>query len=84
MRQNLDLDAIGRDAARSARRDFAEGALPVPPLPERCPFALEELLDEDASPRDLAPRIARGCQPVDEIVVHRSGSGAKLTARAAV
>ncbi len=60
MRRNLDLEAIWRDAVRSARRDFAEDALPVPPLPERCPFALDELLDEDASPRDLAPRIGRG------------------------
>jgi hypothetical protein len=59
MRQNLDLEAIWRDAARSARRDFAEDALRMPPLPERCPFALDELLDEDAEPRALAPRVVR-------------------------
>ena len=58
MRRAVDPDGLWSDARRRAARDFDIDGLAAPPLPEGCPFELEELVGGEADPRDLASRLA--------------------------
>ena len=58
MRRIIDVPALWEDACRLARRDFEFDDHTPLPLPQACPFALEELLDAEADPRVLASRLA--------------------------
>ena len=58
MGRRLDLDEIWSVAAAAARDKLAADGGPARPLPERCPFAVEDLVqrppDLDALPARLA------------------------------
>lgn len=47
MRQRIDIDQLYARALRRARMALDDDALPSRPLPEACPFALDELLAGD-------------------------------------
>ncbi len=57
MRRVLDLDRLWARARRLAARDLEADGLAAPPLPQQCPFGLEELVGGEADPRDLAARL---------------------------
>lgn len=47
MRQNIDLDDVWQKAFRRAVNDLRLYKITIPPgIPERCPFTLDEILDE--------------------------------------
>jgi hypothetical protein len=54
LKQRLDLPKIWKLARRNAMDSLGEYGVAVPPLPEECPFTLDDLLDPDFSPRDAA------------------------------
>ncbi len=58
MRRVLDLDRLWARACRLAARDLETDGRAAPPLPQQCPFELEELVGGEADPRDLAARLA--------------------------
>ncbi len=58
MRRAIDPDALWSDAQRQATRDLEIDGLAVPPLPQECPFGLEDLVGGEADPRDLAAQLA--------------------------
>lgn len=58
MRQLIDVGALWTSARRDAAQDLADDGHAPLPLPQACPFALEELLDAEADPRALASRLA--------------------------
>ena len=58
MRHAIDPDGLWSDACRQATLDLEIDEHPVPPLPQRCPFSLDELVDGRADPRGLAARLA--------------------------
>ncbi len=58
MRRVLVPDDLWRSARRRIGQEFRFEDRSLPPLPEAMPFTLEELLDDDADPRDLATRLA--------------------------
>lgn len=47
MRQNMDMEAIWRNAFRQASDALLPYKVTIPPrLPDRCPFTLDEMLDD--------------------------------------
>jgi Domain of unknown function DUF29 len=58
MRRALDADRLWSDARWQAARDLEIDGHAVPPLPQDCPFSLEELVGGEADPRALATRLA--------------------------
>jgi hypothetical protein len=58
MRRAVGPGALWSDARRQATRDLEIDGFAVPPLPQGCPFGLEELVGGEADPRDLAARLA--------------------------
>ena len=58
MRRDLDHEKLWSDACRLAVADLKDDGLAPPPLPEKCPFGLEELVGGEADPRDLAARLS--------------------------
>ena len=58
MRRVLDLAALWAGFLRDLRRAARQDGIAPPVLPEAMPFTLDDLLDEDASPRALAARLA--------------------------
>ena len=58
MRRVLDPDRLWSRACRLATRDLTTDGHAAPPLPEQCPFSLEELVSGEADPRNLATRLA--------------------------
>lgn len=58
MRRAVDADKLWSDARRQAVRDLEIDGHVVPPLPQECPFGLEELVSGEADPRNLAARLA--------------------------
>jgi uncharacterized protein DUF29 len=58
MRRVLDLAKLWRRASRLAVRSLEIDGHMAPPLPEECPFGLEELVGGEADPRGLAARLA--------------------------
>jgi len=58
MRRAVDPDALWSNARRQTARDFDIDGLAMPPLPQGCPFSLEELVCGEADPRDLAARLS--------------------------
>jgi uncharacterized protein DUF29 len=58
MRRAIADERLWARARRRAAQDFEIDGHPVPMLPADPPFALEELVGEDADPRDLSARLA--------------------------
>jgi uncharacterized protein DUF29 len=58
MRRDLDHEKLWSDAVRLAAEDLSDDGHAMPPLPEGCPFGLEELVGGEASPKDLASRLS--------------------------
>jgi hypothetical protein len=58
LRQRLDLPKIWKLAKRGAGNALAEFAVAMPSLPDDCPMTLDQLLDQDFSPRVAAVLIA--------------------------
>ena len=58
MRRAVDPEGFWSDARRQAALDLEIDGHAVPPLPRECPFGLEELVNGEADPRDLASRLA--------------------------
>ena len=58
MRRAFDHERLWSDACRLAAGVLNDDGHPVPALPERCPFRLEELVGGDADPRESAARLA--------------------------
>ena len=54
MRRKLDLEALWRRARRKVLASFADYGEPSPVLPAKCPFSLDELIDEDLDVEHLA------------------------------
>jgi hypothetical protein len=52
MRQRIDLDGLWADALYEIRAQ-ADDASQVPPVPEPCPFSLDDFLGDRRDPRDL-------------------------------
>ena len=65
MRRAADPDGLWSDARRQATRELEIDGHAVPPLPEECPFGLEELVGGEADPRELYQRPG----PVEKVVV---------------
>ena len=63
MRQNLDLDGAWRRARRIAAVELRAFGEAIAPLPEGCPFALEELLDLNTQPEAFVARLAALAAP---------------------
>jgi hypothetical protein len=57
MRQRIDLARTWTRARRAATTDLARFGEPVAPLPDSCPFTLDELLDEDNAAEALLARL---------------------------
>jgi DNA polymerase III psi subunit len=57
MRQLIDMAALWASARRDAAQDLADEGHALPPLPQACPLALEQLLDAEADPLALAGRL---------------------------
>jgi hypothetical protein len=58
MRRAVDPDRLWFDARRQATRELDVDGHAMPPLPEGCPFGLEEPVGGEADPRDSASRLA--------------------------
>ena len=58
MRQNLDTEVIWRKAQRLAGIGLRAHGEQIAPLPESCPFTLEELLDLGTLPEAFVARLA--------------------------
>jgi hypothetical protein len=58
MRRAIDMAALWSDARRLARQDLEVDGHAMPPLPEACPFELEELVEAGADPQGLARQLA--------------------------
>jgi hypothetical protein len=56
MRQRIDLDGLWGDA-RYEIGAMTEDRRALPPLPETCPFVLDDLIAERPDPRDLVARM---------------------------
>lgn len=54
LRQRIDLPKVWTLAVRNAADALREHGVEVPPLPQDCPFTLDELLDVEFSPRRSA------------------------------
>jgi len=65
MRRDLDHEKLWSDACRLATADLRDDGHAPPPLPEACPFDLEELVGGEADPRDLAARLAAAAEARD-------------------
>jgi Domain of unknown function DUF29 len=63
MRQNLDIEAIWRKAQRLAGVGLRAHGEQIAPLPENCPFALEEMLDLGILPEASVARLAALAAP---------------------
>jgi hypothetical protein len=57
MRQRIDLDGLWADALYEIRAQV-EDATQVPPLPEACPFSLDDCLRDRRDPRELLALLA--------------------------
>lgn len=58
LRQRLDLPKMWKLAKRGAKNALAEFNVDAPSLPDECPLNLDQLLDQDFSPREAASVIA--------------------------
>lgn len=58
LRQRLDLSKIWKLAKRSAATALEEHNVQVPAFPDESPLSLDELLDEDFSPRTAAKKVS--------------------------
>ena len=56
LKQRIDLETIWRVACNGATRSLEKHGVAVPPLPERCPLSLDELLDPEFDP-DTAVKV---------------------------
>lgn len=56
LKQRIDIETIWRVACNGATRSLEKHGVAVPPLPERCPLSLEELLDPKFDP-DAAVKV---------------------------
>jgi hypothetical protein len=56
MRQRIDLDGLWADAQYEIGA-MTEDRSALPPLPERCPFALDDLIADRPDPRQLVGRL---------------------------
>jgi hypothetical protein len=63
MRQRVDLERIWRRARRAAARDLARFGEAMAAVPEACPYALDELLDEEAGAEALLAVLQPGDRP---------------------
>lgn len=57
MRQRIDLERAWKRSRRAAATDLARFGETVAPLPDACPFALDELLDEEMAAEALLARL---------------------------
>jgi len=57
MRRDFDHEKLWSDACRLAAGDLRDDGHAVPPLPEACPFGLDELVGGKAEPGELAARL---------------------------
>jgi hypothetical protein len=57
MRRDFDHKKLWSDARRLAAGDLRDDEHPVPPLPKRCPFGLDELVGGGADPREMFARL---------------------------
>jgi hypothetical protein len=57
MRQRISLDDIHRRALKSVRLLRVEDAPPAAPLPDTCPFSLDDLLDPEIDVLVAASRL---------------------------
>jgi Domain of unknown function DUF29 len=58
MRRVIEPDTLWADACRLATADLRDDGHEPPPLPQDCPFPLEELVGGSTDPKDLASRLA--------------------------
>jgi hypothetical protein len=58
MRQNIDMDELWRRAKRKVAASFADHGEAKPRLPETCPFALDELVDNELDVERLVAQLA--------------------------
>jgi hypothetical protein len=64
MRQQVDIDALWREARRVAKAELKlRGVDIAPTIPSASPFAFDELLADDFSPGALASRVAGSATP---------------------
>jgi Domain of unknown function DUF29 len=60
MRQRIDLERVWRLAVKDATASLAEYGEPVVALPASCPFTIDDLLDEEMDPDEIAAELATG------------------------
>ena len=58
IKQRLDADKIWRLAIKRATAKLSEHSVAVPKLPERCPLALDMMLDQNFDPNDALQTLA--------------------------
>jgi hypothetical protein len=62
--QRLDLEKIWRVACNGATRSLRKNGVAVPPLPENCPLSLDDLLDPQFDPDQVAKTLEAAIQTV--------------------
>ena len=58
LRQRIDVPKIWKLAKRGANNALAEYSLRVPNLPDDCPLTLDQMMDQDFSPREAASTVS--------------------------
>jgi hypothetical protein len=60
MRQSIDLDKLWRRACKKVEVSFKDHGEPPPDLPEKCPFTIDGLTDENLSAEGIYARYREG------------------------
>jgi hypothetical protein len=63
MRRKLDLEALWRRARRKVLASFADHGEPPPVLPAKCPFRLDELIDDELDVETLVATLRKRGEP---------------------